>query len=147
WAADRPYAGKTLDAHGLYFQTLAELGAVGLALLLVALVAPLVAAVRARRAALVPVAFGAYVTFLVHNAGDWDWQLTGVGAAGLLCGVALCVSGTPGPSRIRLTLPARIASAAIAIALAAFAFVGVMSSVPLRSAQAAASQGRWAASA
>ncbi len=44
WAAHRPIASKALDAHNLYLQTLSELGVVGLAALLIALVAPLVAA-------------------------------------------------------------------------------------------------------
>ena len=92
WYATRPYPAHVLDAHGLYQQTLGELGLVGFVVLVVLLVAPLIAAVKARRNPFVPVACAAYVAFLVHNAIDWDWELTGVEAAGLLCGVALVVS-------------------------------------------------------
>ncbi len=49
WLQDRPFEHKVRDAHSLYLETLAELGPVGLALLLLALGAPLAAAVAARR--------------------------------------------------------------------------------------------------
>jgi len=147
WYAHRPYASHALDAHGLYQQTLGELGAIGFVLLVAALVAPLVAAVRARRNPLVPVALGAYVAFLVHNGVDWDWQLTGVGGAGLLCAVALVVCAPRRRSRLELGLPVRIAAVTAALPLMSFAFVTVMANVPLGSAQAAADRGDWAASA
>ena len=77
------------EAHSLYLGTLAELGIVGLALLLVALAPPLVAAVRSRRSPIVPLTLGAYVCWLVHSGVDWDWTLVGVSGVGLLCGVGL----------------------------------------------------------
>lgn len=147
WAAHRPIAGKALDAHSLYLQTLGELGAIGLAVLLIGLVAPLAAAVKARHTPFVPIAFGAYVAFLVHGGVDWDWQLTGVGVAGLLCAVALVCSASPDVPEVRLTMRARIAAAAVVLALASFAFASVMANVPLNSAQAAADTGNWSSSA
>ncbi|HEY1370723.1 MAG TPA: O-antigen ligase family protein [Gaiellaceae bacterium] len=147
WAAQRRVVRQALDTHSLYLQTLGELGVIGLALLLVALVPPLVAGVRARRSPLVPIAFGAYVAFLVHGGVDWDWQLTGVGAAGLLCAVALVASEPAGRREVRLAMPGRIAAATVALALAAFAFTAVMANVPVDSAQSAAVQGNWSASA
>jgi hypothetical protein len=147
WAANRPVALQARDAHSLYLQTLDELGVIGLALLLIGLAAPLVVAVKARRAPYVSMVFGAYVTFLVHSGVDWDWQLTGVGAAGLLCAVALVASGSPGALPVRLTMRPRIAAAVVVLALASFAFIGVMANVPLNSAQAAADQGDWSSSA
>ena len=147
WYARRPYPAQVLDAHGLYQQTLGELGVVGLVLLAAALVVPLAAAVTARRNPYVPVALGAYVSFLVHQAVDWDWELTGVGVAGLLCGVALVVCARPARGRPALALPLRLAAVAATLALAGFSFVSVMANVPLDSAQAAAAQGDWAASA
>jgi hypothetical protein len=89
WAAAGANQGQLLDAHSLYLETLAELGPLGLALLAVALAAPLAAAVRARRRALVPIAAGAYVAWLVHVAYDWDWELPGVTIAALICAGAL----------------------------------------------------------
>ena len=63
-----------LDAHSLYLETLAELGLVGLALLVLALAPPLVAGFRGVEAA----ATGGYVAFLIHAGLDWDWELPAV---------------------------------------------------------------------
>jgi O-antigen ligase len=78
----------TRDAHSLYLETLAELGPVGLALLLIVLGAPLAALPRARSPA-VPAAAGAYIAYLVHAGVDWDWEMPAVTLAALLCGAAL----------------------------------------------------------
>jgi O-antigen ligase len=61
WLADRPFEHKVRDAHSLYFETLSELGPLGLAFLLLTLGIPIAAAVLARAHALVPAAFAAYV--------------------------------------------------------------------------------------
>ena len=82
WATRPPQAATSEEAHSLYLGTLAELGLVGLALLLVALAPPLVAAVRSRRSPLVPLTLGAYVCWLVHSGVDWDWTLVGVAGSG-----------------------------------------------------------------
>src|SRR5205814_3046095 len=57
---------RVRDAHGLYIETLAELGPIGLSLLLGALLLPLALVGRSRGHPLVPVAAGAYVAYLVH---------------------------------------------------------------------------------
>ncbi len=57
---------KVKNAHNLYLETLTDLGPVGLLLLVAGLVAPLVAGVRAREQALVPVAFGGFAAYLLH---------------------------------------------------------------------------------
>jgi hypothetical protein len=75
----------------VYLETLAELGPLGLGLLLTALGVPLVASWRARRHPLMAGVLAAYVAFLVHAAADWDWQLAAVGLAGLACGATLLV--------------------------------------------------------
>ena len=49
WLEERDVVLDARDAHGLYVETLGELGAVGLALVLVALAAPAVAALRGPR--------------------------------------------------------------------------------------------------
>ena len=93
---DQPTQGR--HAHGYVHQTLADLGLIGLAVSLVALVAWLLAAARtlasaARRAsaawtpertgllalALVAVVFG------VHSAIDWTWFVPAVAVTGLFC--------------------------------------------------------------
>jgi hypothetical protein len=79
WARDRPVAGhKVENAHSLYLETAAELGAVGLVLLGTALMAMLAAALAcvrgAHRAAYACVA-SVLVTWLVHAGVDWDWEM------------------------------------------------------------------------
>jgi hypothetical protein len=92
WLVHRPAGAQAVNAHNLYAETLAETGLIGLALLLVALLAPLVAAVRARRRRLVPAATAVYAAFLVHVFFDWDWQLPGVALAAMLAAAALLVA-------------------------------------------------------
>jgi tetratricopeptide (TPR) repeat protein len=91
WLRDRPlsYPYDVRDAHNLYLETLAEVGPLGLALLVATLAVPLVALARARRRRLVPAVGGAYGAFLVHAAVDWDWEIPAVTIAALLCGTAL----------------------------------------------------------
>jgi O-antigen ligase len=84
WLERQPVPVSVRDAHSLYLETLAELGVVGLTLLLLALAPPLVLALRASSAA----AAGGYVAFLLHAGVDWDWELPAVTLAGLFCGVA-----------------------------------------------------------
>jgi hypothetical protein len=89
WLSRRTVATDVVNAHNLYLETLAELGPLGLGLLLVALGTPLVAGFRARRRTLVPVATAAYVAFLVHAGVDWDWQLPGLTLAALFTAAAI----------------------------------------------------------
>ena len=90
WRERRPIPAHVRDAHSLYLETAAELGFVGLALLLCALAAPVVAAVGAReRAGIVATAAAAYSVFLAHAGLDWDWEMPATTIAGLACGAAL----------------------------------------------------------
>ena len=92
WLQHRRAALPVRNAHSLYLETLAELGPLGLALLLGALAVPLLAAVRARRHPLTPAALGAYMVFLVHAGIDLDWEMSAVTLAALSCGVALLLA-------------------------------------------------------
>jgi hypothetical protein len=138
----RTDSGKVRDAHSLYVEVLAELGPVGLALLLVALLTPLVAAVRARRHPITPIAAGAYVAFLVHAGVDWDWEVTAVTLAGLLCGVGLLIGGRSEGKTLRIARP-RYALAALAGAVALFSIVGLLGNIPAASAGRAIRDGNW----
>ena len=60
WTHDRPFGAGARDAHSLYVETLAELGPLGLALLVGALGAPFLALRSARERPLVPALAGAY---------------------------------------------------------------------------------------
>jgi tetratricopeptide (TPR) repeat protein len=84
WLRERPVPQPVQDAHSLYLETLAELGPIGLALLLVALTTPFAAS----RSWWTPVAFAPYAAFLAHAAQDWDWELPAVTVAAVACGAA-----------------------------------------------------------
>ena len=79
------------DAHSLYVETLSELGPVGLALVLAAVVVPILTAVRRRGDPLVAVSAAAFAVFAVHAGLDWDWELPVVTLAALGCAGALLV--------------------------------------------------------
>ncbi len=137
---------KVRDAHSLYLETLAELGTVGLALLVLALGAPLVAAVRARGRPGVAVAAGAYGAFLLGAAADWDWEIASVTLAALLVGVALLAWARDGeewsaPRQLRLGM---LAGAA---AVGAAGFVFLVGNLLLARASDAAAAGTWATAA
>ncbi|MBA2569466.1 MAG: O-antigen ligase family protein [Actinobacteria bacterium] len=127
WLARRPADLPVRDAHSLYLETLAELGPLGLLLLLGALVAPLGAALAARGHPLVPPALAAYCCYLVHAAVDWDWELPAVTLAGLSAGAALLVAARP-TDTTRAPSPRLLASvlgaACVVSVLTALALVG-----------------------
>ncbi|HZT53529.1 MAG TPA: O-antigen ligase family protein, partial [Gaiellaceae bacterium] len=130
------------DAHGLYVETLSELGLVGLALLVAALAVPLVAGLRRRAVSCVPALAGAYVAFLAHLAVDWDWELSGVALTGLFVGCLLVVARRDGGERA-VRGRVRLAVAGVSLAAAAFAFVGLVGNTALARAQAASRAGRY----
>ena len=95
WLRYRPFTESAADAHSLPIQTLAELGVIGLALLLTFLGGVALAAARAMRArpslAAGPVA--ALVVYLVHAPLDWDWQMPAVSlVAFVLAGLVLALA-------------------------------------------------------
>jgi tetratricopeptide (TPR) repeat protein len=117
WLRLRPAELPVLDAHSIYLETLAELGPVGLALLVAALTLPLVASVLARDDPVAVPAVGGYVAYLVHAAQDWDWELPAVTLAGLVCAAALLVLAERRP-RPQLPPSLRVGAAAITVVLA-----------------------------
>jgi O-antigen ligase len=144
----RTRADKVKNAHSLYLETLAELGPIGLALLLVALLAPLYAAVRARRHLFVPALAGAYVAFLVHLAVDWDWQVTAVALTGLFCGAGILVAARSDVVEQREMSPRlRYALLGATVMVMVVAFVGLVGNMSLAQASTAAGKGNWSASA
>jgi hypothetical protein len=139
---------KVKNAHNLYLETLAEVGPLGLALLLVALLAPLYTAVRARRHLFVPALAGAYVAFLVHMTVDWDWQVTAVALTGLFCGTAILVSArTEAEERREMSPRLRYVLLGATLFIMVVAFVGLVGNMSLSQASTAAGNGNWAASA
>jgi O-antigen ligase/polysaccharide polymerase Wzy-like membrane protein/tetratricopeptide repeat protein len=129
------------DAHGLYIETIAEVGPFGLALLIAAFLTPLAALKRARRHPLVPAAVGAYVAYLVHTGVDWDWELSAVTLAGLLCGVAILLFGRRWTPPRPLSLPTRVVGASAAVAAATFAAIALLGSSALSRSDSALEHG------
>jgi O-Antigen ligase len=135
--------GAVRDAHSLYVETLAELGPVGLALLVVLLLSPLVVLRSARRQPVVPAALGAYVAYLVHTGVDWDWELPAVTLAGLLCGAAILVASrrTRAPAPPPLPQVVRWGVVAVAVIVAGLAIVGLVGNTALSRSRAALARG------
>jgi hypothetical protein len=135
---------KVRNAHNLYLETLADLGPVGLLLLVAGLVAPLVAGIRGRREPLVPVAFGAFAAFLLHAGADWDWQLTAVTLVALTCAAGMLTSSPSVRRSIDLGARGVRAGMLVAIALVAVvALIGLRGNAAASASQRAASEQHW----
>jgi hypothetical protein len=144
WLEHREVGLKVRDAHSLYLETLAELGPLGLALLALALGAPLRALARARRRPLAAAAGPAYAAYLIHAAVDWDWEMPAVTLAALFLGGGLLVAARSEDDEARAAGPRlRLGLLAAALAVAAVAFVGLVGSMSLAQAQGAARDGDW----
>jgi hypothetical protein len=95
---DRPDAAR--DAHSLYVETGAELGVVGLALLLAFMAAVAFAATRwwrtDPRAAAAPAA--ALAAWTLHAGLDWDWEMPGVTLTAFLLAAAIVAGSEEEPA-------------------------------------------------
>jgi hypothetical protein len=129
WVRERPVPLQTEEAHSLYVETLAELGPLGLGVVLVALAVPLA---RARR----PELAAGVAAFAVGAAVDFDWELAGVTAPAVVL-AALAVTDA---TRARLPLRALLPVAGLVGAAALLAYAG---SSRLGAAQDAARAGRF----
>ena len=99
WLRHRDVPEGTKFAHSLYFNTLADLGAIGFGLLMLFLGGLAAAAVRAHRVDRLQAAgpIAVLVVWAAHSAVDWDWELPALTllalvSAGLLLAQA---DGTP----------------------------------------------------
>jgi O-antigen ligase len=122
WLLERPTAFAARDAHNLYLETLAELGPLGLALLLAVLAVPLAALIRARAHPAAAPAGAGYAAFLGHAAVDWDWEVPAVTATALLLGASIVALARDGAS-LPLTLQRRLLGLAALLPLVAAAAV------------------------
>lgn len=146
WLQHRTVPMDVRDAHSLYLETLAELGPVGLALLLLVLGAPLYAGVRARhRTTLVPAALGAYVAFLAHAAVDWDWEVPAVTITAIACAAALLLAARTSDRRSEASRWTARALPAVPVLLVVAAVVGLLSNRALSAASSAAANRDWSA--
>jgi len=84
---------KSEFAHSLYLEAIAELGIIGLLLIVAAVVVAVVGAVRsalALQSGEIAAAAACGIAFFVAAAYDWVWQLSGVAVVGVgMLGVAL----------------------------------------------------------
>jgi tetratricopeptide (TPR) repeat protein len=135
-----------VDAHSLYLESLAELGAPGAVMVVIALGALLVAAlaapfrqveVRARGAAVGCAA--AFAVFCVSAGVDWMWESTAVASLAIVLGTAAAA----GPS-----LPRPRRRRTVRMGLTALALVALLAQLPvlvgaseIRSSQAAVARG------
>lgn len=89
WMQHRPVKVLVYNAHTLELETMAELGVVGLLIVLAAIFAPIWAGLRSRAHPLAAAVTAAYVAFMVESSGDWTWQLPGATIAALACAGAV----------------------------------------------------------
>jgi hypothetical protein len=107
WAQEGSLPGFVRDAHSLYLETLAELGIVGLALVVALIGGAIALAARRsldrsdpRRAALMAAAAAALTAFAAAAAIDWAWELTILPVVFLLLtAAALGPDAAAGPPR------------------------------------------------
>jgi O-antigen ligase len=128
WMQYREPAFFVLNAHGLYQETLGELGFVGLALLVIALGAIVVGLVPFRRgpdrcvyAALLACA----VAWLAHAGLDWDWEMPATALwlfalGGLALGRARGATSSDGVSGSRIVAPTAVGLLALGLAVLAW---------------------------
>ena len=141
WHRERRTGYEARNAHNLYLETLAELGPVGLALLVVPLAVPF-AALRRTRDAATTTAVGAYVAFLAHAALDWDWQLPVVALASLACGGTLLLRARRrGTTRSPTPMRPRVVAVGALLPLAALAIVVAAGNGSLAASEAALERG------
>ena len=106
WNRHRPAEFQVMDAHSLYIETLGEMGIVGIALLMTALLAIAIGLIWRLRgpgrpaAAAVLAVFGAWA---LHAGVDWDWELTSVSV--WMFGVAGIALASPVPEGARRPMP------------------------------------------
>lgn len=144
WLRERSFPSQVRDAHGLYAESLGELGWIGLGLVVLTLGLPLLAGLRARGDVLVPGTFGALTAYVAHAGVDWDWEVPAVTLVALACGGVLLICARARLSR-RLVIgpPARIALLGALVAAAAFSGVGLLGNRALGRAEEAADAARW----
>jgi hypothetical protein len=120
WIRERPALLYAKDAHNGFLETLAELGPVGLALLVAALGIPLLAVRGAVGDATGRAALAAYVAVVLHVVLDWDLEIPAVTLCTVLLGVVLVrLAGSGASAELRGVARAAILASAAAIAVVA----------------------------
>jgi hypothetical protein len=139
WFQLRPSTVFVHDVHNLYLETLAEIGPIGLALLVLLFAGLIVRAARSR-SPLAAATVGACVAYMLHSAADWDWELPALFLAVLM--PALAVVGEPAP-RPSVRLRKRVAPAAAVLVLGAFALFTLLGNIALARSGNASDATHW----
>jgi tetratricopeptide (TPR) repeat protein len=146
WMLDRPRATIVHDAHNLYLETLAELGPVGLALLVAMFAAPLAALPRARHDGFATAAFGAYIAYLSHVMLDWDWELPAITVAALFCGGTLLLASRSADARPRqVSRRNQAVLGVLVVALAGCSLIALVGNRSVGASQSSLFSGDWPA--
>lgn len=144
WSGRTPLATLERNAHSVLFGSLAELGLLGLGLVLAFLGGLLAVSVRVVRgppaqAAATPL-LACFAVYLFYASADWMWQLTAVSALGLTCAALTASAGASAEAGARSARPRRLVRTAVVL-LAALACAvqlpGLVSTSKLRDSQAA----------
>ncbi len=144
WYRHRPTLLVVRDAHSLYLEALAEVGVVGLALLLAALVVLLGGGVRARRVRFAAVGTAAITSWAVAAAVDWHWEMVGVTLTAFLAGAGALVASERQPRR-PLGSRARGPLVVLGIALSLAATISLVGNQALFAARSDVGRKDWAA--
>ncbi len=129
WARNGSYGGYVRDAHSLYLETFAELGAIGLLLLISFIAAIAVASIRVlrrtthRERTMRAGAIGAAAAFLAAAGVDWMWELAVLPIAFLIV-VAVAISPEPGRHPRERRTPVGFRVGAVVAALLAIVLIG-----------------------
>ena len=152
WSEHGTDPGFIRDAHTLYFETLAELGIVGLVLLggLLAFLL-VVAAVRCWRAApglrlCIAACTGALVTFMVSASVEWTWEMGAIGVAVMALAAVIVAGRGPEadplePVRPRVGVPQRAIVAGAAVAALVAIALPLSAATTVRDSRASAAGG------
>ncbi len=144
WYERRPSEQVVRDAHSLYAETLAEIGVVGLVLLLCLLLVPVVAAIRGRRTRFVAPAGGAFLAWVAAAALDWHWEMVGVTTSAFLAAGVALVAAERRP-RSPLSVPVRGSVLAATILLSVAATWSLVGNQALFAAREAVDREDWSA--
>jgi O-antigen ligase len=115
WAQERPDEGKVEDAHSIYLEALAELGVVGLLLLLIGVCTLLIGVARrvgGPNRALHGGILAVLSAWALHAGIDWDWELPTITIIPLALGGAALAARRP-----RISAPGRLTRIVIALGL------------------------------
>jgi hypothetical protein len=144
WYRHRPTLLVVRDAHSLYLEALAEVGVIGLALLVAALVVLVAGGASARRVRFAAAGTAALTAWGVAAAVDWHWEMVGVTLTAFLTGASALVASERQRAR-PLGSRARVPLVLLGIAMSLAATVSLVGNQALFAAKSDVGRKDWAA--